>query len=306
MRSAADQALRIKAEQTYGVFDRLEALEAGHTARTIGYRLNKGTWHSLHPTVYCWAGAPPTWEGRLLAACKWMKGQAAGRAAGRLFGLPGCDLDLIEVVTSTKNVIPHGGAVVHRTLRLPQEQVTIVKGIPCTTIERTLMDLCGLWRDRRAPIALDAALRRGLTTLGSLDRCLFLTARRGRRGSGRLRKLMQERAQVAVLPESPLESVILDLIRAAELPLPRAQVPIFDDRRVFIARPDFLYESEKVIVQGHSKMWHWGRYAEAKDLAQHNQLTRLGYRILYVTWADATQNAEVVASNLRELLKAAA
>ncbi|HEV3473182.1 MAG TPA: hypothetical protein VG408_08270 [Actinomycetota bacterium] len=231
---------------------------------------------------------------------------AAGRAAGHLHGLPGCDDPPVEVVTASHVVTPHSGVIVHRTKRLPAEQIITIEGIRSTSIERTLLDLCGVMVKRKAAIALDNALMRGLTTLGSIDHCLFLTARRGRNGCGVLRDLMKARVGLNTAPNSPLETVIHEMLFESSLPIPVLQHVITDDTGVFVARPDFLYPEEKLIIEGHSKTWHWGERAESRDLEKHNKLLALGYSIMYVTWQDATTYRERTVATIARLLTAAA
>jgi G:T-mismatch repair DNA endonuclease (very short patch repair protein) len=196
--------------------------------------------------------------------------------------------------------------IVHRTKRLPTEQIVTLQGIPATTIERTLLDLCGTLTKRRAAIALDNALMRGLTTLGAIDHCLFLTARRGRNGCGVLRDLMKARLGLNTAPNSPLETVIHEMLFDSSLPTPMLQHVIRDERGAFVARPDFVYPTERLVIEGHSKLWHWGQLAESEDLEKHNSLSRLGFRILYVTWQDATTHRDRTVAAIARLLQAAA
>jgi G:T-mismatch repair DNA endonuclease (very short patch repair protein) len=98
-------------------------------------------------------------------------------------------------------------------------------------------------------------------------------------------------------PNSPLETVIFEMIREFELPIPSLQVPI-EDENGFIARPDFVYERERLIVEGHSKLWHTGVEIEASDRRKHSRLSALGYRVEYITWPDATIYREAVANRL--------
>jgi very-short-patch-repair endonuclease len=160
--------------------------------------------------------------------------------------------------------------------------------------------------ERRAAIALDDALRRGQTTLGALDHCLYLTARRGRNGCGVLRRLVHERIGLVEPPNSGLETVIFEMIKASTLALPSLQVVIRDAEGRFVAGPDFVYPSERLIVQGHSKQWHWGAAAESKDLEQHNALCALGYRVLYLTWSDATRHADRTVMTIGRMLNGTA
>ena len=155
-------------------------------------------------------------------------------------------------------------------------------------------------------MAVDAALRRQLTTLGALDHCLFLTAKRGRNGCAVLRELVHSRAGIQGTPESPLESVILDMIVSSNLPTPLLQHNIFGPDGKFIARPDFVYPDAKLVIQGHSKQFHWGLEAETKDLEQHNRLCALGYHVVYVTWADATTHATRTIGLISDRLRLAA
>ena len=169
-------------------------------------------------------------------------------------------------------------------------------------MERTLLDLAGVMTRRRAAIALDSALRRNLTTLGSLDRCLYLTARRGRNGCAVLRDLIQERMHLTDVPESPLESTIWDLLARSGLPMPVPQFVIRSRGGDFVARVDFAYLKEKLVIEGHSKTWHWGVQAHSDDAARHNAISEQGFRIVYLTWTDATQHGDSSIRLISELL----
>ncbi|MGH2808713.1 MAG: hypothetical protein ACRDKT_15720 [Actinomycetota bacterium] len=174
--------------------------------------------------------------------------------------------------------------MVHTTKRLPEQQLTTSRGIPVTSIERTLFDLCGQLSDRRAAITLDNALFRGLTTIAALDYCLFRTARRGRKGCERLRRLIRERWDLDEYPNSPLETIIFELlVQAPPLPELQHQLKALDGK---IIRPDFLYPPEKLVIEGHSRLWHDGHAASEDDALRHDRLVTLGLHVEYVTWAD--------------------
>jgi very-short-patch-repair endonuclease len=67
-----------------------------------------------------------------------------------------------------------------------------------------------------------------------------------------------------------------------------------------------VYPTERLVIEGHSKLWHWGQLAESEDLEKHNSLSRLGFRILYVTWQDATTHRDRTVATIARLLQAAA
>lgn len=288
--NGTDRLIADLATSQYGLVTRGQLLSAGLSVRSVDHRVNQGALVVVHPGTYALPGSHRSWHREQLAACLWSKGVAGVRAAAFLHGLPGFEDPPIEVVTTlNKRPMPRCGVTCHHTTRLPGEQVTSVQGIPITSIERTLLDLCGHVAKRRAAIALDHALHGGKTTLGSLDRCLYLTARRGRDGCAVLRELVHQRLNLEEYPNSPLETVIFGLLASSGLPMPKMQQPIFDDQSDFVARPDFLWPDHKLIVEGHSKLWHEGLMATVSDRKRHERLARLGHRILYVTWADATR-----------------
>lgn len=199
--------------------------------------------------------------------------------------------------------MPRSGIIVHETKRLPARQVCEIKGIPTTSVERTLMMLCVQMSPRGAAIAVDNALVRGLTTLGDLDFCLYLTARQGRGGSRLLRDLVRRRAQVDRVPTTALETVILDALLDEGLPPPRVQPEIYDDHGAFVARPDFLYPEARLVIEGHSKLWHTGVTAQERDISRHQNLERSSYRVLYATWSDATRYRKQFVERVRFMLE---
>ncbi|MDQ3940431.1 MAG: DUF559 domain-containing protein, partial [Actinomycetota bacterium] len=88
-------------------------------------------------------------------------------------------------------------------------------------------------------------------------------------------------------------------------PMPELQYEIRDQSGGVVARPDFVYPTEKVIIEGHSRLWHEGKAAQDEDLARHENLMRLGYRILYVTLIDVTQYPERTIARIRRMLDGA-
>lgn len=270
------------------MFSRKQAMAAGYRKSTIDSKVRSGEWVSLHPGVYCDAGVPRSWLRDMSAAVLWAHPAcASGRAAAFLHRLPGFEEPEFELVTTNRRATSRCGIHVHHTNRLPEGQSERVQSIRCTSVERTVMDLCGIAGRRRAAIALDHSLSRGMSTLGSFDFCLFLVAKRGRNGCGVLRKLLQERGDLSRFPESPLETIIFEQLASSGLPLPMPQFEISDRAGHFVARPDFVWPKEKLVVEGHSRLWHEGNELEARDRERHLKLREHDYRIVYVSWPDA-------------------
>lgn len=231
-----DRVIAELAVSQYGVVARHQLVSAGVSERSVDHRVNAGGLVVIHPGTYAIAGSPASWHRDQMAACLWARGVAGVRAAAFLHGLPGFEDHPVEVVTTlNKRPMPRCGVICHYTTRLPKEQVITVQGVPATSIERTLLDLCGHVGRRRAAIALDHALHGGMTTLGLLDRCLYLTARRGRDGCAVLRDLIHERLELEEYPNSPLETAIFELLASSSLPMPKLQHAVFDEAGNFVA-----------------------------------------------------------------------
>ena len=289
----AIQLLNRLATAQYGVFTRAQAKACGFSNKAIRHRLETGRWIALHPGIYVDASVPQAWHRDEIAACFWSRGVAAGIAAGFLFGLPGCEQPQLEVVTHRNaRAMPMCGVIVRVTNRLPEDQITDVAGIPVTVIERTLLDLCGRFPRRRAAIAVDNALSRGLTGIGELDYCLFRTARQGRNGCAVLRDLVKARAKIGQVPTTPLETIVFEMLDSSPLDMPKLQHEILDAAGTFVARPDFLYAEEKLVIEAHSRLWHEGQEMTESDRIRENRIRAEGFDVMYVTWGDATQYAD--------------
>ena len=127
---------------------------------------------------------------------------ASHRAAARLWELPGLvSYGRCEVTVSHCHLPPRCGIVVHYTSCLLCHHRTRVKGIPVTTIERTLVDLGAVVSGSPVAMVVDDALRRRITTLGKLTRCLAESGGRGRRGAGVIRPILADRAGIDRAPE---------------------------------------------------------------------------------------------------------
>src|SRR5262245_2506911 len=140
------------------------------------------------------AGAPTSWKGDLLAAC-WAGGTralASHRSAMAVRDLPGGEQLVQEVLCPRWRRAQHEELIVHESKLIDDVDMTIVDGIPVTTIERTLLDLGAVCSPLVVERAVEAALRDDLTTFDALHQTLIRLARRGRNGAGVLRAILDE------------------------------------------------------------------------------------------------------------------
>jgi hypothetical protein len=116
--------------------------------------------------------------------------------------------------------------VVHRR-DLPR--ITERDGIPVTPIPETILDLCAISRDESIPLrALDDVRRRRLARPFELRRCLSEHTGRGHPGSALYRALLERRLGKTP-PGTVVAGEVLDLLVAAGLPEPEAEVWAFEE-----------------------------------------------------------------------------
>ena len=149
------------------------------------------------------------------------------------------------------------------------DEVQSINGLPVTSIERTLLDICARSSDIDALIVLDMAVRSG-HALGRYE---------GRPGAARLRRL----APLAAPAESPMETRLRWILIQAGLPIPEVQTDLYDGDGRFVGRADLYYPAIHLVIE-----FDGGNHRERliTDNRRQNALVGAGYRILRFTTAD--------------------
>ena len=261
-----------------GLITRSQALSTGLSRRQVDGRLASSEWRRLMPTVYAPAELFATWHQRVIAACLWAGENAAAShaTAAHLLGFPGFPREGIEICTPRRLV--RAGIVVHQRSLRPRDVVRVDR-IPVTSVPRTLVDVAAACSLERLETAVDNVLVRGLTTKDRLQ--AELDGRlRAVPGSAPLRRVVESYTHAPI--ESPLERKFLRLLRAAGLPEPEVQYPIYDGDR-FLARVDFAYPELRLAIEVDGFRWHGGRTGWAHDLSRGNALINRRWRLLHMT-----------------------
>lgn len=296
-KEAVDAAISRLAEMRYGLFTLAEAVPLGATKGIIQSRTRTGRWVRVHQGVYRLAGVPTSWQQTLLAAClaHGTGAVASHHAAAALHGWS--ESKRLEVSVSPRRRKRLPGVVVHEVGDLSREDVTLVDGIPVTSVARTLIDLAGVLPADQVEELLDEALRRRKATISWLKSRVAALRRPGRRGIAVIERLVAERDQKGRGPESRFERKLLRLIRRAGLPEPVCQYEIWYGGRV-VARPDFSYPDLRLAIEAdgydsHSTLTDWQH-----DLERGNELELLGWMPLHFTWHDVEKRPHYVASRI--------
>jgi hypothetical protein len=165
---------------------------------------------------------------------------------------------------------------------LEEAEVTIHRGIPVTTIERTLMDIATRFAFRGLERAVVAASRTGQMSWDELQRLLTRTP--NRRGVKRLHRVVSVVSPFAEDVRSPLEMDFLALCRSAGLPTPSVNVYVVD----YLV--DFLWSAQRVIVETDGFAYHSDRSAFERDRERTVALTAAGYEVHRATYRMLTRD----------------
>lgn len=299
-----DRALAAIARGHHGVFAVAHLHELHASKHECQWRLETGRWVLVHDGVYRIAGTPVTWRSELLAAC-WAGGSrsvASHHSAAALWALPGADRDLAEITCPRWRRARHDGLIVHESLVLDPIDTTTVDAIPCTSIERTIFDMCGVGGDALADLLMDSALRRRLTTIPRLVAARDRLAKRGRRGAARFRKAVESRDPASALPESEPERMLARYLVTNGLPAPVHQYVVRDGKHRFVARVDLAYPDCGVVIEYDSAAHHTGKVALERDSSRRNAMTSLGLKLVIATAADIRDRGRRISTQVGRLL----
>lgn len=261
----------------------LDAL--GVTADQRSDRVLAGRWMAPEPGVVQIAGAPTTWHQQLLAKCLTEGGYASHRASAALFRLEGFEPRVMDITVRRWERRPNASVRnLHESTRLTDEDVTEIDGIPCVTIEWTLLHLGAVVSPRQVEMALDDALRRGLTTPERCWAVLDRIAGRGVRGTGVIRPMLRRRLGTTGPRPNEFERSLYRILEVAGLPLPIAQYEIRDENGLFVARADWAYPPPtRVAIECVSDEWHSGRIRRHRDSTRRNRMQRARFTVLEFT-----------------------
>lgn len=301
-----DEHVATRARQQHGLITLAQLDELGITRRQRQWRLRTGRWESPYTGVYRIAGIPPSWRCELLAACLAGGGVASHRSAAALWDLPGAHHTRVELIAARWERAQHARLVVHESLLLDDIDKDVVDGIPTTTIERTVFDLCRVCPEVVVDMAIDRAFARGRITHDRLVATEARLATRGRPGAAKFHRIVARRSDGASAPESAAERQLARALVDQGLPEPEVQFVVRDTDGQLVARCDLAYPQWRIVIEYDSVQEHTGRSALLRDSARRNAITALGFTPIVATVDDLRNRAARLASVIRQIRDRAA
>jgi hypothetical protein len=268
-----------------------QLVEAGVTPAEIRQRLQTGALLREYRGVYRVGHRAPSVEARYLAAVR-ACGEGAllsGRAAAHLLGILKGPAPPPEVTTPTERRIK--GLKTQRSRQIDPRDTTRRRGIPVTTVPRTIVDLAaGLSEDDLARACHEAGVRHR-TTPAQVE--AVLARRPNSPGATKLRQVLRGDVHVTL---SELEQRFLDHLLEAGLPLPKT------NRRAGGRRVDCRWAAQRVTVELDSYRYHSSRHAWEEDRRREREAYARGDEFRRYTYGDVFEDPRFMLAELRQLL----
>ncbi len=278
------------ARSAHGVVTRAELLAAGVSAEEIRQRLLRGSLLREHRGVYRVGHRAPSVEACYLAAVR-----ACGAGALLYRCAAAHLLVVIKGPPPPPEVIAPGGArhvpgvATYRTRRT--EDGFTCRGVPVTSVPRTLVDLAAILSENDLARACHEASVRYGTTPAAVD--AVLARRPASKGAAKLRRVLHGDVHVTL---SKLEDRFLELLTEACLPLPETNRPA-SGRRV-----DCRWPEHRLTVELDSYRYHSSRHAWEQDRLREREARARGDEFRRYSYGDVFERPRLMLAELRALL----
>jgi putative AbiEi antitoxin of type IV toxin-antitoxin system len=299
-RAIAERALEQLGHIT---FRQIRAL--GATAKVVNRLVESGWLTPVGRSTFRLGGVARTYEGDVMAACLDVGAVASHRTGACLHGLgPKAwrQLPLEVSVVKRRRHTESDLARIHTTTNLGPDDIVPLRGVPTTSVARTIFGLAALVpevTEEDLRDLVDIAIRDGRASDAWLWWRLDQLRCRGRNGVSVLEAILADRDGKG-RTESWLERAFLDCLDEVGFPHPKVQQRIRHANGM-VARVDFLYEPNTVIeVLGYR--WHSTHKQTQADAARRNRLILEGYGVLEFTYGQVVETPHVVWCDLAERL----
>ncbi len=272
-----------RAERQWGLLTHAQACESALSPQQIQRRVDSGRWRQVRHGVFAIAGVPPSWEQAVMAAVL-----AAGDAsvashftAGALWGLPNFDRERLEISTTRRDQRRLDGVITHRTNRFLGEEHTIIRGIPVTSPERTLVDSSGRLSVAQLGVATDHGIRRKILRLEVLRRCVGGLRPAPGRHPKKIHAVLALRLPGYDAGDSGLQMRFARALVSHGCPEPVLEHPVRLGKKRY--RIDLAYPDAMIAIEVDGWEWHNTRTAFDGDRARGNDLVAAGWTLLRFT-----------------------
>jgi hypothetical protein len=270
----------------------------GFTKYAVRRRVESKRLQRVHSGVFAVGHLALTVDSRRLAAVMACgpKALLSHRAAASVQGLLSYSSQL-EVTVPRGAARPKPGIVIHRSRLIHPEDRALVRGIPVTSVARTLVDLAEVLSEERLAKAVHEAEVHRVFDLNALERTLGRLP--GRIGGHRLRRVLVAYRPDPHFTRSRAERRFLVLCERHGLPAPHTNLWIAGHE------VNAYWEDLDIAVEIDGGETHHTRQAFYEDRARDRRLAGFGIRVVRVTSRDLDDEARL-AAELRAIRAGAA
>lgn len=288
------------ADDQFGVAHlwQLEAL--GITSRRVRSWVTSGRAQRIHQGVYVLGHRALRREGYWKAATLACGDRAdlSFKSAAALHDLEQTPSGAIDVTVPGRSGRIRKGIRVHSGDHLADDERTVVDGIPCTTIERTILDLASVYDQRRLERLCERAAR--IDEFDPIALAVLVARHRGRRGVARLRSVLAEWDPDLARVNGELEARLLRAILRAGIERPIVNGRI--EAGGTVHEVDFHWPCHRLIVETDGKYFHDTPVAARRDASRDRLHSVAGWHTLRFDWAAVTERETATLTRITDRL----
>jgi hypothetical protein len=175
------------------------------------------------------------------------------------------------------------------------------------TPELLVLELASLWPSERfIETVIHAARRKRLITFQSMSESFDRLARPGVRGISVVRGAIERWDPRSRPTESDMETMLIQVLREHGLPEPVAQFEVRDEQGTLVARADAALPRWRITFEYQSKQEHSNEFQLLQDDRRRNAIIAAGYCPLAARYEDLRSGGEVLATEIRKVIRRAA
>ncbi len=284
-----DRRIGALADRQHGVIALAQLVSLGLSPSAVRDRVAAGGLRRLYRGVFAFGHTALRPEGCVLAAVLACGPDAVAshRAAADIQGLLRSARARVDVTSPGRAPRRRKGIDAHGSRTLAPADVTTVRGIPCTSVARTLLDLADVMDRRSLERACEQAEVLRVFDRSEIEQ--LLERAQGRKGATLLAAVLTDHHTLETFTRSELEARFLRLCKKAGVPRPRV------NEKVENLEVDFHWPAERLIVETDGYATHGTRSAFESDRARDRRLTKAGWRVVRFTWRQLEQDDAVSA-----------
>jgi predicted transcriptional regulator of viral defense system/very-short-patch-repair endonuclease len=270
-----DERIAQVAEMQHGAITVAQLRRCGLGDSGVRRRAARGLLHRLHRGVYVpgHRRLPPL--GRVAAAvlASGPDAVASHLTGARLYGTRSDSQTLVDVTVGSRTGRRHTGVISHSAATIRPQDITVVDGIPVTSIARTLLDCAPILGRRGTEKMVADAERLQLFNLVAVEEILAHVP--GHAGAAILRAAVADAAGARGHTASCAEDALLVAFRAAGLPEPECNAAIQLDDGSFVFA-DFLWREACLVAEADPRGTHDRTASYRSDRRRDRALDRVG------------------------------